>query len=92
MLRNPCPTQLPACGALALCRYKKEGIPWEEVSYFDNEIICQMIESPKNPVGLITVLDDICLGPGGLGDKECVDAAAPGLPAKKTWGSQRARC
>lgn len=53
--------------------YKKEGIKWVPVEYFDNEIICQLIESPKDPSGIITLLDDRCLGPGEKSDKAFLD-------------------
>jgi myosin-1 len=45
-------------------RYEKEGIPWIPVDYFDNHVLCEFIESTTKPMGMLTVLDDICLGPG----------------------------
>jgi len=49
--------------------YKKEGIKWEPVEFFDNAILCQLIEA-KQPPGLITKLDDCCLAPGGATDAQ----------------------
>lgn len=38
--------------------YKREGIEWVPVEYFDNHVLCEMIESEKKPFGLISVLND----------------------------------
>jgi hypothetical protein len=32
-------------------RYRKEGIEWVPIEYFNNEILCQLIESTKKPIG-----------------------------------------
>ncbi|KAK2173145.1 hypothetical protein NP493_899g00038 [Ridgeia piscesae] len=42
--------------------YLKEGIEWEPVTYFDNKIICELVES--KPYGIIALLDEECLRPG----------------------------
>jgi myosin-1 len=34
------------------------------VDYFDNHVLCEMIESDKKPFGLISVLNDCCMAPG----------------------------
>jgi len=39
--------------------YVKEGIKWEPIQYFNNQIICQLIEG--KPVGIISLLDECCL-------------------------------
>lgn len=39
--------------------YKQEGLPWKDIAYFDNNIVCQLIEG-ANPPGLMRVLDDTC--------------------------------
>ncbi|XP_055328094.1 unconventional myosin IC-like [Paramacrobiotus metropolitanus] len=46
--------------------YVAENIPWEQVEYFDNQIICALIEA--KPVGIIPLLDDECLRPGNATD------------------------
>jgi len=50
--------------------YKKEGIKWVPIEYFNNEVLCNLIESTKQPYGLITLLDDICLAPGDKTDTD----------------------
>lgn len=39
--------------------YVQEGIKWTPIDYFNNKIVCELIES-KRPPGVISVLDDIC--------------------------------
>ncbi|KAI8837818.1 P-loop containing nucleoside triphosphate hydrolase protein [Chytridium lagenaria] len=38
--------------------YAKEGIEWTEIKYFNNAIICDLIESKRT--GILAVLDDEC--------------------------------
>ncbi|XP_041864369.1 unconventional myosin-Ic isoform X2 [Melanotaenia boesemani] len=42
--------------------YETEGIAWETVQYFDNKIICDLIEEKYK--GIISILDEECLRPG----------------------------
>ncbi|CAG9768110.1 unnamed protein product [Ceutorhynchus assimilis] len=46
--------------------YQKEGIQWEHVTYFDNKIICDLIEEKHK--GLIAFMDEECLRPGDPND------------------------
>ncbi|XP_070266044.1 LOW QUALITY PROTEIN: unconventional myosin-Ia [Myotis yumanensis] len=46
--------------------YKREGIPWQKVDYFDNGIICNLIE--HNQRGILAMLDEECLRPGVVSD------------------------
>eukprot|EP00054_Salpingoeca_dolichothecata_P020144 m.126631 g.126631 ORF g.126631 m.126631 type:complete len:1134 (+) comp23507_c0_seq9:802-4203(+) len=46
--------------------YRKEGIQWEPVEYFNNKIICDMVELKHQ--GIIAVLDEECLRPGEVSD------------------------
>ena len=39
--------------------YVQEGIKWKTIEYFNNKIVCDLIES-KNPPGVMCVLDDVC--------------------------------
>lgn len=40
--------------------YKAENIQWTPVDYFNNKIVCDLIES-KKPAGIIAFLDEECL-------------------------------
>uniref|UniRef100_A0A8C7PEG5 Myosin Ic, paralog a n=1 Tax=Oncorhynchus mykiss TaxID=8022 RepID=A0A8C7PEG5_ONCMY len=46
--------------------YEAEGITWEPVKYFDNKIICDLVEGKHK--GLISILDEECLRPGEPSD------------------------
>lgn len=39
--------------------YVQEGIKWTQIDYFNNKVVCDLIES-KNPPGIMCVLDDVC--------------------------------
>ncbi|NXI74301.1 MYO1A protein, partial [Anseranas semipalmata] len=42
--------------------YVREGIQWTPVEFFDNSIICDLIENSK--CGILAMLDEECLRPG----------------------------
>eukprot|EP00118_Oscarella_pearsei_P003137 m.13137 g.13137 ORF g.13137 m.13137 type:complete len:1091 (+) comp24497_c0_seq4:132-3404(+) len=46
--------------------YVREGIEWEHIDYFDNSVICDLIDNPKT--GILTLLDDDCIRPGNPTD------------------------
>uniref|UniRef100_A0A0N5A516 Myosin motor domain-containing protein n=1 Tax=Parastrongyloides trichosuri TaxID=131310 RepID=A0A0N5A516_PARTI len=39
--------------------YVSEGISWTPIDYFNNKVVCDLIES-KRPPGVMSILDDIC--------------------------------
>ncbi len=39
--------------------YVNEGIQWTPIKYFNNKVVCELIEG-KRPPGLFSLLDDIC--------------------------------
>lgn len=39
--------------------YKAEGIAWTEIQYFNNKVVCDLIE--KKPIGVFSLLDEECL-------------------------------
>ena len=41
--------------------YKLEGIKWTDIDYFNNKIVCDMIESKNSPPGLLSICDDIVI-------------------------------
>jgi myosin-1 len=51
--------------------YLREGIEWEPVQYFDNKVICSLIE--EKHVGIIALLDEECLRPGDATDLTFLD-------------------
>ncbi|KAG7188163.1 hypothetical protein KM043_013381 [Ampulex compressa] len=42
--------------------YLREGIAWENIQYFNNKVICDLIEEKHK--GIISLLDEECLRPG----------------------------
>ncbi|XP_013416504.1 unconventional myosin-Ic [Lingula anatina] len=46
--------------------YINEGIEWEPVQFFNNKIICDLIDA--KPVGIMAILDEECLRPGDATD------------------------
>nr|XP_038934957.1 unconventional myosin-If isoform X1 [Rattus norvegicus] len=40
--------------------YVQEGIRWTPIEYFNNKIVCDLIENKLNPPGIMSVLDDVC--------------------------------
>ncbi|CAJ1060943.1 unconventional myosin-If [Xyrichtys novacula] len=40
--------------------YVQEGIKWTPIEYFNNKIVCDLIENKLNPPGVMSVLDDVC--------------------------------
>ncbi|ULU12341.1 hypothetical protein L3Y34_015571 [Caenorhabditis briggsae] len=50
--------------------YVREGIKWTEIDYFDNKIVCDLIEV-KRPPGIMSLLDDTCAQ--NHGQREGVD-------------------
>lgn len=47
--------------------YRREGIAWTPVEYFNNRIICDLVEEPHK--GIIAILDEACLNVGKVTDK-----------------------
>ncbi|XP_074652154.1 unconventional myosin-Ia-like [Tubulanus polymorphus] len=67
--------------------YVKEGIEWVHVDYFNNAVICDLIEKgpfqktrcvvdenlSKHPVGILCILDEECMRPGKVCDMTFLD-------------------
>lgn len=47
--------------------YKQEGIKWTEIDYFNNKIVCDLIES-KSPPGVFSICDDVVITMHATGD------------------------
>ncbi|XP_061412085.1 unconventional myosin-Ib-like isoform X3 [Lethenteron reissneri] len=46
--------------------YIREGVKWIQIEYFNNAIICDLIENPQT--GILSMLDDECMRPGNATD------------------------
>ncbi|XP_021100855.1 unconventional myosin-If isoform X3 [Heterocephalus glaber] len=40
--------------------YVQEGIRWTPIEYFNNKVVCDLIENKLSPPGIMSVLDDVC--------------------------------
>ncbi|XP_076012146.1 unconventional myosin-Ie isoform X2 [Genypterus blacodes] len=47
--------------------YVQEGIKWTPIEYFNNKIVCDLIES-KNPPGIMSIVDDVCATMHAVGE------------------------
>ncbi|KAF3839088.1 hypothetical protein F7725_017805, partial [Dissostichus mawsoni] len=63
--------------------YVQEGIQWTPIEYFNNKVVCDLIESKLNPPGLMSILDDVCATmhakSEGRGPDAAAEAAGSGL-------------
>ncbi|BFY98224.1 hypothetical protein BsWGS_01264 [Bradybaena similaris] len=57
--------------------YMREGIQWQHVDYFNNKIICDLVEFPHK--GIFAILDEACLNVGKVTDEMFLDALAQKL-------------
>ncbi|KAG7468021.1 hypothetical protein MATL_G00138420 [Megalops atlanticus] len=48
--------------------YVQEGIKWSPIEYFNNKIVCDLIESKVNPPGIMSILDDVCATMHAVGE------------------------
>ena len=44
----------------------QEGIAWKEITYFNNAIVCQLIEEKLPKPGIMAILDDVCASQHGV--------------------------
>lgn len=47
--------------------YRREGIAWQNIDYFNNQIICDLVEEPHK--GVLSVIDEACLNVGKINDE-----------------------
>jgi len=52
--------------------YQREGIPWEHIDYFNNQIIVDLVEQQHK--GIIAILDDACMNVGKVTDEMFLEA------------------
>ncbi|CAF4369642.1 unnamed protein product, partial [Rotaria magnacalcarata] len=47
--------------------YERENITWQHIDYFNNKIICDLIEQSRT--GIIAHLDEACIAVGNITDE-----------------------
>lgn len=61
--------------------YLREGITWQHIDYFNNKIICDLVEAQH--VGMLAILDDACHTAGKVTDPMFLDALCNKLSGHK---------
>ncbi|KAJ9584130.1 hypothetical protein L9F63_021539 [Diploptera punctata] len=67
--------------------YRREGIEWEHIDYFNNKVICDLIEEKHK--GIISLMDEECLRPGEPTDKSFLAKMNENLSNHKHYISHR---
>uniref|UniRef100_A0A8C6PUL0 Myosin IG n=1 Tax=Nothobranchius furzeri TaxID=105023 RepID=A0A8C6PUL0_NOTFU len=52
--------------------YQREGITWQHIDYFNNQIIVGLVEQQHK--GIISILDEACLTVGNVTDTVCLES------------------
>ena len=67
--------------------YKKEGIEWQHIEYFNNAIICNLVE--ENHKGILAIVDEACLNVGKVTDEMLLESMDNKLSDHKHYLSRR---
>uniref|UniRef100_A0A2P2HYR1 Myosin-IA-like n=1 Tax=Hirondellea gigas TaxID=1518452 RepID=A0A2P2HYR1_9CRUS len=67
--------------------YLREGIEWQKIDYFNNQIICDLVE--QNHQGIIAILDEGCLNVGKITDELCLEAMENKLKTHKHFTTRK---
>ncbi|XP_033193175.1 unconventional myosin ID [Bombus vosnesenskii] len=67
--------------------YKREGIAWQNIDYFNNQIICDLVEQPHK--GMIAIMDEACLNVGKVTDEMVLEAMDQKLLDHKHYASRQ---
>lgn len=65
----------------------REGIEWTNVEYFNNQIICDLVEQPHK--GMIAIMDEACLAVGKVTDETLLEAMDKKLANHKHYTSRQ---
>ncbi|EYC01892.1 hypothetical protein Y032_0103g3524 [Ancylostoma ceylanicum] len=69
--------------------YEREGIKWSKIDYFNNKIICDLVEMPRS--GILSVLDEACANIGNVTDKVFLAELDKNLQSHKHYTSRNLR-
>lgn len=47
--------------------YRREGITWQNIEYFNNAVICTLMDEPHK--GIFSIADEACLSVGKITDE-----------------------
>ncbi|XP_039752928.1 unconventional myosin ID [Pararge aegeria] len=67
--------------------YAREGIQWTPVQYFNNRVICELVDAPHQ--GIIAIMDEACLNPTKISDTQLLEAMDKRLGGHKHYSSRQ---
>ena len=67
--------------------YRREGIEWQEIEYFNNNVICKLVEDRS--VGVFSILDEACKSVGKISDKNFLEFMDKKLQSHQHYTSRR---
>uniref|UniRef100_A0A2A4ITT6 Myosin motor domain-containing protein n=1 Tax=Heliothis virescens TaxID=7102 RepID=A0A2A4ITT6_HELVI len=67
--------------------YAREGIQWTPIKYFNNRVICELVDAPHQ--GLIAIMDEACLNPTKISDQQLLEAMDRRLNGHKHYTSRQ---
>uniref|UniRef100_A0A8D0H740 Unconventional myosin-Ib n=1 Tax=Sphenodon punctatus TaxID=8508 RepID=A0A8D0H740_SPHPU len=70
--------------------YIREGIEWTHIEYFNNAIICDLIENNQN--GILAMLDEECLRPGKVTDETFLEKLNQVCATHQHFESRMSKC
>uniref|UniRef100_A0A8V5G022 Unconventional myosin-Ib n=1 Tax=Melopsittacus undulatus TaxID=13146 RepID=A0A8V5G022_MELUD len=70
--------------------YIREGIEWTHIEYFNNAIICDLIEN--NQTGILAMLDEECLRPGTVTDDTFLEKLNQICATHQHFESRMSKC
>ncbi|XP_042301847.1 unconventional myosin-Ib isoform X5 [Sceloporus undulatus] len=70
--------------------YIREGIEWTHIEYFNNAIICDLIENNQN--GILAMLDEECLRPGAVTDETFLEKLNQVCATHQHFESRMSKC
>ena len=67
--------------------YRREGIAWQNIDYFNNQIICDLVEQQHK--GILAIMDEACLNVGRVTDQMLLEALDQKLSQHKHYTSRK---
>ncbi|XP_012257190.2 unconventional myosin ID [Athalia rosae] len=67
--------------------YNREGIAWKNIEYFNNQVICDLVEQPHK--GILAIMDEACLTVGTMNDGMLLEALDRKLSEHKHYTSRQ---
>lgn len=67
--------------------YRREGIEWTNIDFFNNQIICDLVEAPHK--GIMAILDEACLNVGKVTDELLLETMDSKLKSHNHYTSRQ---